>query len=418
MILAATHNSFRRCGKSEEQPAVLVTGPSYVEDERLLRALTEECAKREDTVIYINSARKVVVETAINYKQCPLIDIMLRGQERGVGTCMDAMLYVLRGGARMIPMPKDIPKWDAACGPRTARMLLETMYGENFSPTAPQGILYLGLINTENLWKQDDGLHPRVGLYLCKTRFCERLMSAYVTRQGWNSSVKFMGHTSSDPTVDLTPGVAREESGFLHVKGKSGVKHTNQVLACWMFHKEFPVLHVVGMFTWEDVSSVINNPNIRFYPKVDAISNEKQQSDHVSAQDVRDLQARIPVHICASQAEGFGHYLNEARASGVAIISTNHPPMNELVTPDNGVLLDPQRSLSFRSQALYDYAALNAIVSPEQICFGVQQVLAMSQEEVAAKGRAARRDYLQDRAAFYRQLEELVRYLRERRRSI
>jgi glycosyltransferase involved in cell wall biosynthesis len=45
------------------------------------------------------------------------------------------------------------------------------------------------------------------------------------------------------------------------------------------------------------------------------------------------LQVENLVHICASEREGFGLYLDEARAVGAYIISTDHPPMNELVTP-------------------------------------------------------------------------------------
>jgi hypothetical protein len=40
--------------------------PGYAADERLLRAITEECAKREDTVIYVNSSNHMVVEREIN----------------------------------------------------------------------------------------------------------------------------------------------------------------------------------------------------------------------------------------------------------------------------------------------------------------------------------------------------------------
>jgi hypothetical protein len=45
------------------------------------------------------------------------------------------------------------------------------------------------------------------------------------------------------------------------------------------------------------------------------------------------LQVQTPIHVCASEREGFGHYINEGRAAGAFIISTDHPPMSELVTP-------------------------------------------------------------------------------------
>lgn len=57
------------------------------------------------------------------------------------------------------------------------------------------------------------------------------------------------------------------------------------------------------------------------------------QTEHVLFAQVRTFQSEHPIHICASEREGFGHYINEARAAGAFIISTDHPPMNEFVTP-------------------------------------------------------------------------------------
>lgn len=48
---------------------------------------------------------------------------------------------------------------------------------------------------------------------------------------------------------------------------------------------------------------------------------------------VTAVQAEHPIHVCASEREGFGHYINEARAAGALVVSTDHPPMNELITP-------------------------------------------------------------------------------------
>jgi hypothetical protein len=39
-------------------------------------------------------------------RHCPILDVMLRGLERGVGMCTDVALYAMHAGARIIPMPK------------------------------------------------------------------------------------------------------------------------------------------------------------------------------------------------------------------------------------------------------------------------------------------------------------------------
>jgi len=122
------------------------------------------------------------------------------------------------------------------------------------------------------------------------------------------------------------------------------------------------VLHVVGRFTWDEVQAVADKTNIKFYPRVrgrlerlvsefDSVSYwsfwrsereemkrvgwlrqtlntvpaawsldpnptstppqkqvtseaEKEQTRHISFQDIRNLQAQMPVHVCTSEREG------------------------------------------------------------------------------------------------------------------
>jgi hypothetical protein len=73
-----------------------------------------------------------------------------------------------------------------------------------------------------------------------------------------------------------------------------------------------------------------------------------QKDQLLSFDDIRRLQAASGVHICASEREGFGHYLNEARGAGALVISTDHPPMNEMVQDGvTGVLIKPGRTGSY-----------------------------------------------------------------------
>jgi hypothetical protein len=105
-------------------------------------------------------------------RHCPPLDIMLRGAERGVGMCTDVALYVMHAGGRVIPMPADVAAYDAACGPRTARLFLETLYQEFLS--AQRGVLHMQLVNAEHFWSADAAVHARMNVFLWCVRVCQQ----------------------------------------------------------------------------------------------------------------------------------------------------------------------------------------------------------------------------------------------------
>lgn len=52
------------------------------------------------------------------------------------------------------------------------------------------------------------------------------------------------------------------------------------------------------------------------------------------------LTAEAAFLMCPSLAEGYGHYINQARAAGAVIVTTDAPPMNELIVSNAmGVLI-------------------------------------------------------------------------------
>jgi hypothetical protein len=83
------------CLASQYHGTHLCAGPRQ---EQALRELIDACAKRQDTVTYLDGEGKVVVQQAFNVSDpCPLVDVFARGPERSVGMCTDiAVLQVRR----------------------------------------------------------------------------------------------------------------------------------------------------------------------------------------------------------------------------------------------------------------------------------------------------------------------------------
>lgn len=128
--------------------------------------------------------------------------------------------------------------------------------------------------------------------------------------------------------------------------------------------------------------------------------------------DIRFLQTSIGLHLCPSEREGFGHYLNEARAAGALVVTTDHPPMNELIDSQSGHLIKPVRSESYADiMALAPYGKINAFLEAKDICRAVDKVLELSVAERAAKGTHARRQYVLGKNHFMRKMQRLVKML-------
>uniref|UniRef100_A0AAV1TAX6 Glycosyl transferase family 1 domain-containing protein n=1 Tax=Peronospora matthiolae TaxID=2874970 RepID=A0AAV1TAX6_9STRA len=133
------------------------------------------------------------------------------------------------------------------------------------------------------------------------------------------------------------------------------------------------------------------------------------------------LMAESAFFMCPSGMEGYGHYINQARASGGLIVSTNLPPMNELLTPASGVLITVKRQAhkeqmlggKFEGEhGLKGVEGYAGIVKGSGVCQAVDKVLTMTSAEREKMGARARRQYFVDMkflASKMKELRELAR---------
>ena len=124
-------------------------------------------------------------------------------------------------------------------------------------------------------------------------------------------------------------------------------------------------------------------------------------NDYCSPAELRRLQNENLFHLCPSETEGFGHYLMEALGVGAVVLSTDAPPMNELVTAERGILIPyaTTRPQNLGTRYQVDVAGIEA---------AVEAALALDDADIAAKRRAARDYFLTNDAAFRRRLPQAV----------
>jgi hypothetical protein len=176
---------------------------------------------------------------------------------------------------------------------------------------------------------------------------------------------EYTGFTSEDRS---DPSVPRERA-FFHLAGRSSNKGTGTLLATWREHPGWPRLTVLQ--SPRNAGAVVRAPNI------------DHRVDYISDEALRRIQNVHRFHLCPSETEGFGHYLVEAMGVGALTVTLDAPPMNEMVTPERGVLIPHSRTgiQSLATTYFYDQGALETAIG---------RLLAMPDAELERAGRAAR----------------------------
>jgi hypothetical protein len=237
--------------------------------------------------------------------------------------------------------------------------------------------------NPEWFTDKVDGEHlHRFKHVLCKTLdgynlFKPRCRSAY-----------FCGFENRDY---FCPGVAREWS-FLHVAGQSVVKNTDAVIDAWQQFKIPWRLTIIA--TKHQFFSRVTAPNIIVY------------RERIPEDSYVGLLNCHQYHICASQYEGWGHSLHDARSVGAIIITTSAPPMNEYGIP-------PECLVPSHVGGRMRLANLN-IITASDLADVVRTVAARKLDWVTATSKRTRENFLTGKSIFRSRFKQLVDDAEER----
>lgn len=225
-------------------------------------------------------------------------------------------------------------------------------------------------------YTQNKALLDCVDLILCRTHEVEKIFQAL------DKKTYFLGFSSRDCYLD---SVEKSYSDCFHLAGGSSLKGTLAIIESWKKNKQMPNLLMIT-HNWNNLP-VLNN-NI-------CSINLKIPED-----ELHYFQNYNGIHLCPSEAEGYGHYLMEAMSTKAVVMTTDAPPMNEFIT-DKRCLIPYQKTAPCQLGTRY-------FINPQKLAAKLKNLMALSKEELEKIGERNRSTYLQMTYDFKENLKLLM----------
>ncbi len=212
---------------------------------------------------------------------------------------------------------------------------------------------------------------------LCKSRHAQEIFHHH------GASTRFLGFTSVDRAV---PDVAPDFRKFLHVAGRSTLKGTQMLVSLWREHPQWPTL------------TIVQHPS---NATGDVPANVNRIVDYLPDDVLQRMQNEHGVHLCPSLSEGWGHYIVEAMSCAAVVVTTDAPPMNELVDESRGYLVAWHRSEA-------RHLGTNFEVDLDAMKRTVETVLASDSVSLKQRGQAARQWFDMNDSQFMSRAAEVI----------
>lgn len=211
----------------------------------------------------------------------------------------------------------------------------------------------------------------------CKSRHAQDIFTAL------GFKTRYIGFSSFDL---YRPEVVKDYGRAIHVAGRSHLKGTHTLLKVWAANPDWPSLLVIS-----------SNPEFRRY----AGHNIEVRVGDLSQEELVTHMNERGIHLCPSEAEGFGHFIAEGLSTQAVVVTVDAPPMNELVRPEFGFLARYGRKEAMSQGERF-------FVSPEDLQAQIAACLGLPLAQRHALGERARRAFLANQADFHAQLAAAV----------
>lgn len=217
-------------------------------------------------------------------------------------------------------------------------------------------------------WKSYLG---NIDLILVKTNYAYTIFSNIVSELSFKTRIDYLGWEGLDKLI-VNKKILRQRE-FIHLAGKSIYKQTQNIINFWK--PEYPNL------------TIIYSPkDLKISPKDQ--TNITYITNRLSDQELNTILNQKYFHLCISETEGFGHYINEAKSTKSVVITTQAPPMTELVSEQDGILV-----VSKNKKKLKDTLGTRFFIDQNDFNQKIEQIIQMSNDQLKNLGQKARQSF-------------------------
>ncbi|MFK7911578.1 MAG: glycosyltransferase [Akkermansiaceae bacterium] len=239
--------------------------------------------------------------------------------------------------------------------------------------TAKKNIL---IPNQERFPKRHIQRLKKIDHILCKSQHAEEIFSNY-------GQSEYIGFTSTDM---FDESIKKDYQSFFHLAGRSTLKGTETILKLWESHPDWPTLTVVQC---EENAPESVPGNVHLI------------TEYIPHEEIKRHLNTHGIHLCSSLSEGWGHYIVEAMSCRSVVITTDAPPMNELISPATGIPV-PHSSSAPR------HLGTNFHIDSRKLEQNITRLLQMPPEQKTQYGDNARDWFLENDARFQKVLSNSI----------
>jgi len=292
------------------------------------------------------------------------LKIALLSRDNGVGLSLDANL--LTDMFESAGHEVNFFDWQESAMPRADVAIHLELVSKNLAQYADKNIAVLNLEWFPAEWMKYipafDQIWAKSAYAL---RFCRNRGGKNVQLTG------FLGTDIYDPTVE-------RKLKCVHLRGRSMMKGTEQVIGAWVGDTTLPPLTIISKDPVHIPAELEKRVTVVMSP-----SDEERNR----------LMNEAEIHVCPSIAEGWGHYITEGMSVGGVVVTTDASPMNEHIRPEWGYLLGVTQT-RLHHQAVLTYTTSKLIAE------AVRRAAALDPEKRHKVGQVARDRFLRRNAEF------------------